>query len=123
MRTLEEFLDQHYAHWVMAERLTGAATLARLRHNFADVLSRPMEEITPWLVEKWRAGERKRGKAPSTINRDLTALKAALSKAVDWEIIKTHPLHKVKPIKLDRQGKVRYLSQDERAPACGTGMP
>ena len=113
VRTLEEFLDQHYAYWVMAERLTGAATLARLRHNFADVLSRPMEEITPWLVEKWRAGERKRGKAPSTINRDLTALKAALSKAVDWEIIKTHPLHKVKPIKLDKQGKVRYLSQDE----------
>jgi hypothetical protein len=109
VRTLEEFLDQHYAPWVMAERLTGAATLARLRHNFADMLSRPMEEITPWLVDKWRAGERKRGKAPSTINRDLTALKAALSKAVDWEVIKAHPLHKVKPIKLDRQGKVRYL--------------
>ena len=55
----------------------------------------------------------KTGKAPSTINRDLTALKAALSKAVDWEIITAHPLHKVKPIKLDRQARVRYLSQDE----------
>jgi integrase len=97
----------------MAERLTGAATLARLRHNFADLLARPLEEITPWLVEKWRAGERKRGKAPSTINRDLTALKAALSKAVDWEVITAHPPHKVKPIKIDKQGKVRYLSQNE----------
>jgi integrase len=113
IRTLEDFLDHHYAHWVMAERPSGAETLARLRHNFADLLSRPMEEITPWLIEKWRAAERKRAKAPSTINRDLTVLKAALSKAVDWEVLKVHPLLKVKPIKIDRQGKVRYLSQDE----------
>ena len=28
-------------------------------------------------------------------------------------LIKAHPLHKVKPIKIDRQGKVRYLSQNE----------
>jgi hypothetical protein len=35
------------------------------------------------------------------------------SKAVAWEVIKAHPRHNVKPIKIDRQGKVRYLSQDE----------
>ncbi|MGQ4810451.1 hypothetical protein NKDENANG_03919 [Candidatus Entotheonellaceae bacterium PAL068K] len=72
-----------------------------------------MEEITPWLIEKWRVAERQRGKAPSTMNRDLTALKAVLSKAVAWGFLETHPLGQLKSIKADTQVSVRYLTPDE----------
>jgi len=115
LQTLGGFLDSKYAPWVLAERKSGAATLARLQHNFADLLKRPMQEISPWVIEKWRAEELKRGKQKSTVNRDITGLKSVLAKAVAWDILPSHPLTKLKPIKLDTKGRVRYLTEAEEA--------
>src|SRR5215813_3448694 len=115
LQTLGGFLDVKYAPWVLAERKSGAATLARLRHNFSDLLDRPMQEISPWVIEKWRAEQLKRGKQKSTVNRDITGLKSVLSKAVAWDILLSHPLAKLKPLKLDTKGRVRYLSAAEEA--------
>ncbi|HEX2238074.1 MAG TPA: hypothetical protein VHJ19_06935 [Gammaproteobacteria bacterium] len=80
-----------------------------------ETLNRPLGELTHWMAEKWRAEQLKSGKSKATINRDMAALKAALSKAVEWELIDSHPLAKLKPIKGDRLTKVRYLSKDEEA--------
>ncbi len=113
VRTLSGFLEQRYSPWVMVERKRGDETLKRIKANFADLLERPMAELNTWLLEKWRAEQRKAGKKPTTINRDVIALKAALSKAVEWGVLPTHPLAGLKPIKTDRRGKVRYLSGDE----------
>ena len=112
-RTLKGFLEHKYAPWVKAERKTGKATLARIEHNFKNFMSRPLAEITPWLIERWRSEQIKAGKAVATVNRDVVALKAALSKAVDWHLIAAHPLVKIKPLKTDSKRKVRYLSEDE----------
>jgi integrase len=113
LQTLGGFLDAKYAPWVLAERKSGAATLARLRHNFADLLERSMQEISPWVIEKWRAEQLKCGKQKSTVNRDITGLKSVLAKAVAWGILPSHPLAKLKPIKLDTKGRVRYLTEAE----------
>lgn len=113
LRTFHGFLEDKYGPWVVAERKTGAATLARLRHNFGALGDTALHDITPWLLEKWRSEQLKRGKARSTANRDITALKAVLSKAVDWGILDKHPLTKLKPFKLDTKGVVRYLSEEE----------
>jgi integrase len=115
LQTLGGFLDAKYAPWVLAERKSGAATLARLQYNFADLLARPMQEISPWMIEKWRAEQLKRGKQKSTVNRDITGLKSVLAKAVAWDILPSHPLAKLKPIKLDTKGRVRYLTEAEEA--------
>jgi integrase len=40
-------------------------------------------------------------------------LKAALQKAVDWELLDRHPLERLKPLKVDRRPVVRYLSSNE----------
>lgn len=72
-----------------------------------------MDEIHPWLVEKWRSERIKAGKARSTVNRDVAVLRAALAKAVEWGVIETHPLAKVKPLKTDDRAAVRYLSTAE----------
>lgn len=111
--TLKSFLDKEYQPWVEAHRKDGKATVARLNACFADFLGNKLQEITPWLVEKWRTGRLKDGKAPSTVNRDLVALKAMFSRAVEWGRIEAHPLTKVKPSKVDSAAKVRYLDEGE----------
>lgn len=110
---LDGFLAHKYEPWVLAERKTGAQTLKRIRSNFANFLDKPLADINTWVVEKWRAEQIKKGKNKTTINRDVVALKAALSKALAWELIDVHPLAKFRPIKTDRRAKVRYLSAEE----------
>ena len=115
LQTLGGFLNAKYAPWVLAERKSGAATLARLRHNFVALLACPMQEISPWVLEKWRAEQLKHGKQKSTINRDITGLKSILAKAVAWDILPSHPLAKLTPMKLDTKGRMRYLTDAEEA--------
>ncbi len=49
----------------------------------------------------------------STCNREVAALKAALTKAVEWEFLPTNPLAKFKRFKVDYGKRVRYLDPDE----------
>lgn len=118
LQTLGGFLDHKYAPWLLAERpekRRSVEVLQRLRGNFAEWLARPLSEITPWLVEKWRAEQVKHGKAKATINRDLTTLRAVMSKAVVWKVIDQHPLEPVKPLKVDANGVLRFLSEEEES--------
>ncbi len=107
------FLDEIYGPWVSAHRKRGKETLKRLKSYFSDFLRKPICEITPWAIEKWRTQKRKDGLKPISVNRELSALRSALSKAVEWGLIETHPLAKVKPFKTDKKGIVRYLSEEE----------
>lgn len=108
------YLRHEYGPWVETHRKDGKATLARLRACFAaDLGKKKLADITPWVVEKWRAAKLKRGIVPATINRDLSALKAALSKALEWGLLEAHPLTKLKPSKVDHSPKVRFLDKDE----------
>lgn len=113
-QTLRVFMDERYEPWVRAHRKPSALlNLQQLRSEFASWLDKPMPSLTPWLVEKHRQQRLKAGAKPTTLNRYTAALKAVLSKAVDWEVIDVHPLAKVKPLKLDSKGKVRYLTEAE----------
>jgi len=113
LKTLGGFIEHKYGPWVKSERKTGGDTLARIQYNFGYLNKRPLSEITPWIIDKWRSEQKKKGKAATTINRDVVALRAALSKAVEWGVIDAHPLSGVKPIKTDTNKKIRYLSDDE----------
>jgi len=115
VRILRGFLEYKYRPWVLAERKTGDDTLQRIQYNFRNLLDKPLGELTHWVAEKWRAEQLKSGKSKATVNRDMAALRAALSKAVEWGLIESHPLSKLKPIRGDRLTKVHYLSKDEEA--------
>ena len=114
--TLSDYLNTVYGPWVKRHRKDGAATLARLTACFTkDMGGKKLPELTVWLVEKWRSARLKAGRAPSTINRDVTALKSALNRAVEWGYLDANPIAKVKPAKVDQKGVVRYLSGEEES--------
>lgn len=115
--TLRVFLDpddeESYGAWVKANRKSGQATIQRIRSAFPDLLDKPLSGLNAWLVDKWRLKRIKAGVEPSTVNRDLVALKAALSKAVEWQMVPVHPLANVKHSKVEKDDRVRFLSDSE----------
>lgn len=114
-RTLGAFLEEVYSPWATENQSSTTGTAKKVKAAFPHLLTKSMLDITPWLLESWRTDRRKAGKAPSTINRDMTALKGVLTKAVEWDYVPHHPLPrgKVKQLTTDDRGKVRYLSAAE----------
>lgn len=110
--TLRAFLDQKYEPWALQHLKTAKAQLQRIRADFATWLDKPMSSLSELLVEGWRRAELKRGLSRITVNRNLQRLHAVLTKAKDWKVIGSYPFS-VKPLKVDRRGKVRYLTSDE----------
>jgi integrase len=112
-KTLGGFFKLHYRPWLDTERKSGKATAARLENCFEWLFDKPMSELTPFLIQGWRKKRLEDGRSPHTVNRDLTALKAMLSTAVEWGFIENHPLAKLKRAKAGDNARVRYLLPDE----------
>jgi len=110
--TFRSFITKEYGPWFSANRRTGKATLDTLLNLFPDLQDKKLAELNPWLVDKWRRNRLKEV-SPATINRNLGALKAALSKAVEWSFLEENPLARVKSAKIDHGGVIRYLNEDE----------
>jgi len=113
LKTLRGFIDNKYRDWCEAEYKTGKQTIQCIEKQFAHLLDKPLADITDWDIASWRSREKKRGRSDAGINRQLAALKGALSRAVQWQVIPSHGLtKKSKQVKVDN-GRVRYLSTDE----------
>lgn len=109
--TFDAFLTNHYQHWVEANHSQPEETMARLRRF--NIGAKQLDQIRLADIETWRTNRQKDGVSHSTINRDISALRASLQKAWDWELLENHPLARLKPLKVDRRPLVRYLTQDE----------
>lgn len=107
------FLTKHYAPWVEAERRSGKATVARIKMAFADLMKRPLDAIGTKELDHWKSSRLRDGTKPATVNRDLTAIKAALAKATAWGMLESNRAAATKPAKVDDDKRIRYLSEAE----------
>ena len=111
--TLKHFLDEQYEPWATTHLKSAAFQIERVRADFAGWMDKPMSDLNAWLIEGWRKHQREVKKQPVTINRNLQRLQGVLSKAVEWKVLERHPFAGLKPLKVDRTGRVRYLSAEE----------
>lgn len=114
--TLTEYINDTYSPWVLAERRSGEATVARLRACFeAQFGKKKLTDLTPARLATWSAKRRKDRIRPETINRDLTALRAALGRGVKLEIIGNNPLSGIEELEVDKHKQViRALTANEK---------
>lgn len=111
--TLAAFIDETYQPWLMENIKSGRSTLERLRKSFKPILSYPLSEISLLHLERWKAARLKTGIKPSTVNRELSDIKACFSRAKAWGFLKENAISDVKLCKVDKHSKTRYLNADE----------
>ncbi|OYQ04464.1 site-specific integrase [Pseudomonas mandelii] len=111
--SLRDFIDDTYMPWFETHHKGHEKTLHTLNNNFATIMPQRLDSITGRDLEQIRTGWMQSGNKPSTVNRKMGSISGVFSRAVEWEYIATHPLAKLKQLKVDSLGKVRYLNADE----------
>lgn len=110
------FLDETYKPWLEANIVHGKYAYDTLVKGFPELHELSLTEITPGHIEKWRLRRLNEGISPSTVNRQLSDIRACLNRARDiWGLLPASPLDKTKSCKTDNSPKVRYLTEQEES--------
>tara|TARA_R110002167_G_scaffold73684_1_gene206384 strand:- start:4090 stop:5325 length:1236 start_codon:yes stop_codon:yes gene_type:complete len=116
---LESFLDKSYLPWLETRNAkTATKTIKTIKTGFPQFLDKQLDAITAYEVERWRSEKSKTEMKPATINSYVNPLKGAMSRAVEWGVIDSHDLHKVKALKVDNS-RIRYLDKKEESALRG----
>lgn len=110
--TLDEFIKDSYENWALVHHKNKNSTRA-IKTCFASLLTLRLNEININRVEKLRSDWLAAGLKHSTVNRNITRIKSLMSRAIEWGVITDNPLSKLKQLKIDKSGRVRYLSKSE----------
>jgi len=73
---------------------------------------RTLAEIKPAMIEQFKMSRIGAGRAPATINRELSVLSKVFTLAVRYEVAEGNPCQSVERFALDNE-RVRYLTEDE----------
>lgn len=111
--SLRAFIDDIYMPWFKLHHKGHEKTLHTLDNNFDSIISRSIDMITGRDLESIRTTWMKAGNKPSTVNRKMGSISGVFSRALEWEYISSHPLAKLKQLKVDSMGIVRYLDAEE----------
>ncbi len=114
--TFKQFFQSEYKTWLKANKPeTADITLQRIENRFMKYLGHlPLNEINPRVIEKWRLHRLgSDGVELITANKEITMLKAVLSRSKKWGFVKTHPLEDFEMGKLGDNSRVRFLEKEE----------
>ena len=111
--SLRDFIEDTYMPWFKAHHKGHEKTQHTLSNNFDPIMSQRLGAITGRDLEQIRTGWMQAGNKASTVNRKMGSISGVFSRAVEWEYIDTHPLAKLKQLKVDSKGVIRYLAADE----------
>jgi len=108
------YMEELYLPWARDHLASYKEILRLFKADFMVFRDLQLNQITPREIDKLITSYKKKGLVNSTINRRVGCVKSALSKAVEWGVIENSPLRGMKRLKVDKQGRVRFLRDDER---------
>ncbi|MEP1472168.1 MAG: tyrosine-type recombinase/integrase [Halieaceae bacterium] len=111
--TFQSFFNDHYLPHVQQHKRSwkNDEEMFRLRINGL-IGSKPLNRITRSEVQRFHTSLVDQGLSPATADHHLKLIRQALNLAVDWEMLKTNPVARVKLFNQDNQVE-RYLNQEE----------
>lgn len=113
--SLRDYITDTYLPWFKAHHKGHDKTKHTLTTCFDGIMSQKIDAITGRDLEQIRTAWLRAGNKPSTVNRKMGSISGVFSRAIEWEYISTNPLAKLKQLKVDSKGVVRYLSIEESA--------
>lgn len=107
-------IEARYTRWVYAEKLA-TIHLQKLTRPLVDAWRKKLEK-TPVVVNPYAAEPTTRTRSRSSLNRDMTALRAALNHAHDAGQVTTDEAWRValRPVKNADSQREAYLDRDQR---------
>lgn len=117
-----EVFAKEYLEWSQANKKPRSyerdvTSLAALKPFFS---GKTLENISPWLIEKYKKGRKDKGKSNQTVNLEVACLKALFSKAVIWKKATENPVKQVQMLQVNN-ARVRFLEEEEEGrllPKC-----
>ena len=107
-----DFIKEYLA-WAKINKKpsTYARDIGILRLFEAEFQGKTLQDITPWLLEKYKSKRKEKFK-PASVNRELAVIKHFFSRAVEWGKLRENPAKKLKLFKGVTK-RVRYLLSAE----------
>jgi integrase len=113
--TLGEFLTNTYFPIRCNELKSSRETARKITANFKKFFNKPIDELDADAIDKWIKQRIDSGAKAATVNKIVSALKAALNWGVKTKRIEINPItHIEKRKEFDSEQKIRFLSDDER---------
>jgi len=119
----EQFTDRYYETYSKPNKKSyesDETSIKALKRFFG---GKTLQQINAWLVERYKSQRQKEltryGRPPSkaTINKELACLKHMFTKAVEWGLVSSNPVKKVK-LYPEKPNKLRVLSNEEFEKLC-----
>lgn len=111
--TLAEYIDGPYSDYALPRLKNGAQSVARVKAIWKPLLHKRVADIGTSEVDRLRNKRLSAGKAPATVNRDISALSGVLAHWVEHNKGAVHPLASLEVLKVADDETIRYLSPDE----------
>lgn len=105
-----EFIEE-YLEYCKGHNRAWKRKATHLRHFKVFFGSVRLHQITPWLLERYKA-KRQKDVTPATVNRELGTLKHLFNLAIKWERVDRNPVREVKFFR-EANRPLRFLSEDE----------
>jgi site-specific recombinase XerD len=113
--TLGSYLNDVYFRAASQGLKSADETIRKITADFGQYFSKPIDELTPIMFEKWRTARLQAGAKAATVNRILSTLRSSINWGVKRGLIESNPLQRLGKLKeSDSKNIIRYLSDDER---------
>jgi integrase len=107
-----DFVEETYLPWSRIHKGSYDDDVRITSLLMAFFKGRTLAEIKPAMIEQFKMRRIGAGKAPATINRELSVLSKVLTLAVRHEVAEANPCQGVERFALDNE-RVRYLTEVE----------
>lgn len=108
-------LSEKYLHWITGRQNSAKVKgyiIGQLLTTFGNL---PLRRFNTAIIEQLQTDFINRGLKNSSINKVLNVLKHMFSKAVEWDMVESETLKRIRKVKLlrDDSKRLRYLSKEE----------
>lgn len=108
-------LAERYIAWMEGRHRSADSKKYRINIIASHFGNIPLRHINTFAVEQYQTNLINKNLKPATVNKHISIIKAMIKKAVDWSMVESEVLKRVRTVKplTENNKRLRYLSKEE----------